>query len=109
MGEDVVHSPHRTATLAALPVSVLLVGTSGNPVTPIVPHEYIALLILPLTAGAAIGRVPCGDQPRSGARRHAPPCVICVTPCVRELMPRSARLLYVHLTVPTGLRMRKSR
>ncbi|MFJ8694968.1 sensor histidine kinase [Streptomyces roseolilacinus] len=50
-----VHSPYRTATLAALPVSVLLVGTSGNSVTPIVPNEYIALLILVPMAGAAIG------------------------------------------------------
>ncbi|MEV0323895.1 histidine kinase [Streptomyces sp. NPDC050659] len=50
-----VHSPYRTATLAALPVSVLLVGTSGNSVTPIVPNQYIALLILVPMAGAAIG------------------------------------------------------
>lgn len=50
-----VHSPYRTATLAALPVSVLLVGTSGNSVTPIVPNEYIALLILVPMAGAALG------------------------------------------------------
>ncbi|MGW1267751.1 sensor histidine kinase [Streptomyces sp. NPDC002491] len=50
-----VYSPYRTATLAALPVSVLLVGTSGNSVTPIVPNEYIALLILVPMAGAAIG------------------------------------------------------
>ncbi|MFE6160158.1 sensor histidine kinase [Streptomyces sp. NPDC056486] len=50
-----VYSPYRTATLAALPVSVLLVGTSGNSVTPIVPNEYIALLILVPMAGAALG------------------------------------------------------
>ncbi|MEU5660887.1 histidine kinase [Streptomyces sp. NPDC047737] len=50
-----VHSPYRTATLAALPVSVALVGTSGNSVTPIVPNEYIALLILVPMAGAAVG------------------------------------------------------
>ncbi|MFF3301648.1 sensor histidine kinase [Streptomyces sp. NPDC002908] len=50
-----VHSPYRTATLAALPVSVVLVGTSGNSVTPIVPNEYIALLILVPMAGAAVG------------------------------------------------------
>ena len=50
-----VHSPYRTATLAALPVSVALVCTSGNSVTPIVPNEYIALLILVPMAGAAVG------------------------------------------------------
>lgn len=50
-----VHSPYRAATLAALPVSVLLVGTSGNSVTPIVPNEYIALLILVPMAGASLG------------------------------------------------------
>ncbi|MET9591900.1 histidine kinase [Streptomyces sp. NPDC006516] len=50
-----VHSPYRTATLAALPVSVVLVGTSGNSATPIVPNEYIALLILVPMAGAAVG------------------------------------------------------
>ncbi|WP_329406033.1 histidine kinase [Streptomyces sp. NBC_00704] len=50
-----VHSPYRVATLAALPVSVLLVGTSGNSVTPIIPNEYIALLILVPMAGAALG------------------------------------------------------
>ncbi|MGW6564905.1 sensor histidine kinase [Streptomyces sp. NPDC054975] len=50
-----VYSPYRTATLAALPVSVFLVGTSGNSVTPIVPNEYIALLILAPMAVAAIG------------------------------------------------------
>ncbi|MFE0172286.1 sensor histidine kinase [Streptomyces sp. NPDC059002] len=50
-----VHSPYRTATLAALPVSVLLIGTSGNSVTPIVPNEYIALLILVPMAVAALG------------------------------------------------------
>ncbi|MFG3254879.1 sensor histidine kinase [Streptomyces sp. NPDC048172] len=50
-----VHSPYRTATLAAIPASVLLVGTSGNSVTPIVPNEYIALLILVPMAGAALG------------------------------------------------------
>ncbi|MFF2012384.1 sensor histidine kinase [Streptomyces sp. NPDC058195] len=50
-----VHSPYRTATLAALPVSVLLVGLSGDSVTPIVPNEYIVLLILVPMAGAALG------------------------------------------------------
>ncbi|WP_326740485.1 sensor histidine kinase [Streptomyces sp. NBC_01022] len=50
-----VYSPRRVATLAALPVSVVLVGTSGNSVTPIVPNEYIALLILVPMAVAAIG------------------------------------------------------
>ncbi|MFJ9575820.1 sensor histidine kinase [Streptomyces sp. NPDC101191] len=50
-----VYSPYRVATLAALPVSVVLVGTSGNPVTPIVPNEYIALLILVPMAVAAVG------------------------------------------------------
>ncbi|MET9515860.1 histidine kinase [Streptomyces sp. NPDC002994] len=50
-----VYSPYRVATLAALPVSVLLVGTSGNSVTPIVPNQYIALLILVPMAGAALG------------------------------------------------------
>ncbi|MET9771497.1 histidine kinase [Streptomyces sp. NPDC006415] len=50
-----VHSPYRVATLAALPASVLLVGTSGNAVTPIVPNQYIALLILVPMAGAALG------------------------------------------------------
>lgn len=50
-----VYSPYRVATLAALPVSVVLVGTSGNSVTPIVPNEYIALLILVPMAVAAVG------------------------------------------------------
>ncbi|MFF7656739.1 sensor histidine kinase [Streptomyces sp. NPDC007983] len=50
-----VYSPYRVATLAALPVSVVLVGTSGNSVTPIVPNEYIALLILVPMAVAALG------------------------------------------------------
>ncbi|WP_405763401.1 sensor histidine kinase [Streptomyces sp. NBC_01420] len=50
-----VYSPHRVATLAALPVSVVLVGTSGNSVTPIVPNEYIALLVLIPMAVAAVG------------------------------------------------------
>ncbi|WAU83017.1 histidine kinase [Streptomyces sp. Qhu-G9] len=50
-----VYSPYRVATLAALPVSVVLIGTSGNSVTPIVPNEYIALLILVPMAGAAVG------------------------------------------------------
>ncbi|MFJ8884089.1 sensor histidine kinase [Streptomyces sp. NPDC102402] len=50
-----VHSPYRTATLAALPVSVLLVSASGNTVTPIVPNEYIALLILVPMAVASVG------------------------------------------------------
>ncbi|MFI6033514.1 sensor histidine kinase [Streptomyces sp. NPDC051315] len=50
-----VYSPYRVATLAALPVSVVLVGTSGDSVTPIVPNEYIALLILLPMAVAAVG------------------------------------------------------
>lgn len=50
-----VHSPYRLATLAGLPVSVALVGTSGNSVTPIVPNEYIVLLILVPMAVAAVG------------------------------------------------------
>ncbi|MFC9132378.1 sensor histidine kinase [Streptomyces sp. NPDC057099] len=50
-----VYSPYRVATLAALPVSVVLVGTSGNSVTPIVPNHYIALLILVPMAVAAVG------------------------------------------------------
>ncbi|MFI5727800.1 sensor histidine kinase [Streptomyces cyaneofuscatus] len=50
-----VYSPYRVAALAALPVSVVLVGTSGNAVTPIVPNEYIALLILVPMAVAAVG------------------------------------------------------
>ncbi|MEU2490164.1 histidine kinase [Streptomyces sp. NPDC007883] len=50
-----VYSPYRVATLAALPVSVVLVGTSGNSMTPIVPNEYIALLILAPMAVAAVG------------------------------------------------------
>ncbi|MEU2023642.1 histidine kinase [Streptomyces sp. NPDC016469] len=50
-----VYSPHRVVTLAALPLSVALVGTSGNSVTPIVPNEYIALLILIPMAVAAVG------------------------------------------------------
>ncbi|MFE5791104.1 sensor histidine kinase [Streptomyces sp. NPDC056503] len=50
-----VYSPYRVATLAALPLAVLLVGTSGNSVTPIVPNEYIALLILIPMVMAAVG------------------------------------------------------
>ncbi len=50
-----VYSPYRVATLAALPVSVLLVGTAGNSLTPIVPNQYIALLILAPMAVAAVG------------------------------------------------------
>ncbi|MEV6423975.1 histidine kinase [Streptomyces sp. NPDC051662] len=50
-----VYSPYRVATLVALPLSVVLVGTSGNSVTPIVPNEYIALLILVPMAVAAVG------------------------------------------------------
>lgn len=50
-----VYSPYRTVTLVALPVSVALVGTAGNSVTPIVPNEYIALLILTPMAMAAVG------------------------------------------------------
>ncbi|MET8129872.1 histidine kinase [Streptomyces sp. NPDC005065] len=50
-----VYSPYRMATPAALGVSVLLIGTTGDPVTPIVPNQYIALLILGPMAGAALG------------------------------------------------------
>ncbi|MBB4791847.1 sensor histidine kinase [Streptomyces nodosus] len=50
-----VYSPYRLGTLAALLVSVVLVGTSGNPVTPIIPNEYVALLILVPMAVAALG------------------------------------------------------
>ncbi|MGW9303439.1 sensor histidine kinase [Streptomyces cyaneofuscatus] len=50
-----VYSPYRVAALVALPVSVVLVGTSGNAVTPIVPNEYIVLLILVPMAVAAVG------------------------------------------------------
>ncbi|MDQ0596634.1 signal transduction histidine kinase [Streptomyces canus] len=50
-----VYSPYRVVTLAALPVSVVLVGTSGDSVTPIVPNDYIVLLILAPMAVAAIG------------------------------------------------------
>ncbi|WP_418961545.1 sensor histidine kinase [Streptomyces tritici] len=50
-----VYSPYRVATLAALPLSVILVGTTGSSVTPIVPNEYIALLILVPMAVAAVG------------------------------------------------------
>ncbi|MEW1721673.1 histidine kinase [Streptomyces sp. NPDC093109] len=50
-----VYSPYRVAALGALPVAVLLVGTAGNSVTPIVPNEYIALLILVPMAVAAVG------------------------------------------------------
>ncbi|MFI6284085.1 sensor histidine kinase [Streptomyces sp. NPDC051018] len=50
-----VYSPHRLATLVALPVAVVLVGTSGNSLTPIVPNQYIALLILVPMAVAAVG------------------------------------------------------
>ncbi|MEU5580778.1 histidine kinase [Streptomyces huasconensis] len=50
-----VYSPYRVATLVALPLSVVLIGTSGNSVTPIVPNEYIALLILVPMAVAAVG------------------------------------------------------
>ncbi|MGW7093383.1 sensor histidine kinase [Streptomyces sp. NPDC054874] len=50
-----VYSPYRVAALAALPVSVVLVSTSGNSVTPIVPNQYTGLLILVPMAVAAIG------------------------------------------------------
>ncbi|MGV9316259.1 sensor histidine kinase [Streptomyces sp. NPDC003691] len=50
-----VHSPRRVATLVVLPPAIVLVGTSGNAVTPIVPNEYIALLILVPMAVAAVG------------------------------------------------------
>ncbi|MEU8990822.1 histidine kinase [Streptomyces sp. NPDC048558] len=50
-----VYSPYRVATLAAVPVAVLLVGTSGNSVTPILPNEYVVLLILAPMAVAALG------------------------------------------------------
>ncbi|MFE2294930.1 sensor histidine kinase [Streptomyces sp. NPDC059452] len=51
----VVYSPYRVAALGALPVSVVLVGTSANSVTPIVPTEHIALLILVPMAVTAVG------------------------------------------------------
>ncbi|MFE1557777.1 sensor histidine kinase [Streptomyces sp. NPDC058734] len=50
-----VYSPYRVATLAALPASVVLVGTSGNSVAPVVPNEYVVLLILVPMAVAALG------------------------------------------------------
>ncbi|MFF3959611.1 sensor histidine kinase [Streptomyces sp. NPDC001890] len=50
-----VYSPYRVATLGALPVSVVLVGTAGDSVTPVIPNEYIALLILAPMAVAAVG------------------------------------------------------
>ncbi|MFD7703490.1 sensor histidine kinase [Streptomyces caelestis] len=50
-----VHSPHRVATLVGLPLSVALVGASGNPVAPVVPDEYVVLLILVPMAVAAVG------------------------------------------------------
>ncbi|MEV1011044.1 histidine kinase [Streptomyces sp. NPDC049881] len=50
-----VYSPYRVAALAALPAAVLLVGTSGSPADPVVPNEYIALLILIPMAVAAVG------------------------------------------------------
>ncbi|MFB8353113.1 sensor histidine kinase [Streptomyces niveus] len=50
-----VYSPYPVASLAALTVSVVLVSTSGNSVTPIVPNQYIALLILVPMAVAAVG------------------------------------------------------
>ncbi len=50
-----VHSPHRVATLVGLPLSVALVGASGNSVAPVVPDEYVVLLILVPMAVAAVG------------------------------------------------------
>ncbi|MFE0426849.1 sensor histidine kinase, partial [Streptomyces sp. NPDC058953] len=50
-----VYSPYRVATLIALPVAVALVSTSGSSMTPIVPHDYVALLILVPMAMAAVG------------------------------------------------------
>ncbi|MEU8674442.1 histidine kinase [Streptomyces sp. NPDC048560] len=50
-----VFSPYRVATLVALAVAVLLVATSGNSVKPIVPNEYVTLLILAPMAVAAVG------------------------------------------------------
>ncbi|MEV6399322.1 histidine kinase [Streptomyces sp. NPDC051907] len=50
-----VYSPYREATLATLPVAILLVGTTGNSDTPIVPNQYIALLILVPMGVAALG------------------------------------------------------
>ncbi|TQL21724.1 sensor histidine kinase [Streptomyces sp. SLBN-134] len=50
-----VYSPYRVATLAVLPVSVLLVGTSGNAVTPVIPNQYVVPLVLIPMAGAALG------------------------------------------------------
>ncbi|MFJ7158838.1 sensor histidine kinase [Streptomyces sp. NPDC101118] len=50
-----VYSPYRLATLGALPVAVVLVGTSGNAVTPVIPNEYVVLLTLVPMAVAALG------------------------------------------------------
>lgn len=50
-----VYSPYRLATLVALPVSVLLVGTSVDSVAPVIPNKYVVLLILAPMAGAALG------------------------------------------------------
>lgn len=50
-----VYGPYRVATLTAVPVAVLLVGTSGDSVTPILPNEYVTLLILTPMAVAAVG------------------------------------------------------
>ncbi|GAA2735157.1 sensor histidine kinase [Actinocorallia aurantiaca] len=50
-----VHSPYPVAVLGVLPVGILLVGTSGDSEKPIVPNQYIALLILVPLAVAAFG------------------------------------------------------
>ncbi|MFE6973202.1 sensor histidine kinase [Streptomyces sp. NPDC057682] len=50
-----VYGSNRVATLVALPVAIVLVGSAGNSVTPVVPNEYIVLLILVPMALAAVG------------------------------------------------------
>ena len=50
-----VYSPYPVAVLGVLPVGILLVGTSGDSEKPIVPNQYIALLILVPLAVAAFG------------------------------------------------------
>jgi hypothetical protein len=67
-----VYSPYRVATLAALPVSVALVGTSGNSVTPIVPNEYIALLILSPWPWPPSVCVPGNSEPTRAAPGSQP-------------------------------------
>ncbi|MGW1228988.1 sensor histidine kinase [Streptomyces sp. NPDC001478] len=50
-----VYGSNRVATLVALPVAIVLVGSAGNSATPVVPNEYIVLLILVPMALAAVG------------------------------------------------------